>query len=202
MKRTRIYAMLAAALVFLSACGVNAIPTAEENAKARWADVENLYQRRLDLLPNLAAIARANGQQELAVQIGVAEARARGAAAQVGPDQLTNPAAVRRFDEAQRGVSDLLAQGLRINVVNEATPQVRNVELMRDLLSQVEGTDNRIAVARRDYNAAVQAYNTEIRTFPSVIGARIIYGSQPMTPFEAQEGAERAPQMDLGNYSR
>ena len=108
---------------------------------------------------------------------------------------------MRAYAGAQGALSSLLS-GVRITVTTEATPNQRNTDLVRDVLAQIEGTENRIAVARRDYNAAVQAYNTRIRTFPAIIGAKIIYGSQPIQPFEASEGAERAPNMDFGNYSR
>jgi LemA protein len=201
MKRTGVFAVLAVLSIFLSACGINSIPRAEEEAKAKWAEVENQYQRRLDLLPNLANAVRANGQQELALQIGVAEARARTAQTQIGPDQLRDANAMRQFAEAQGALSSVLS-GVRVTVTSEATPTQRNTDLVQTVLSQIEGTENRIAVARRDYNVAVQAYNTRIRTFPSIIGARVIYGSQPIQPFEASEGAERAPNMDFGNYSR
>ena len=200
-KRSGVVAVLAVLSIFLSACGINSIPRAEEEVKSKWADVENQYQRRLDLLPNLANAVRANGQQELAMQIGVAEARARAAQTQVGPEQLRDAEAMRTYAGAQGALSSLLS-GVRITVTTEATPNQRNTDLVRDVLAQIEGTENRIAVARRDYNAAVQAYNTRIRTFPAIIGAKIIYGSQPIQPFEASEGAERAPNMDFGNYSR
>ena len=201
MKRARAFALVAVLTVFLSACGINSIPRAEEEAKAKWAEVENQYQRRHDLLPNLAAAVRANGQQELALQIGVAEARARTAQTRVGPDQLRDASAMREFAQAEGAISGLLS-GIRVTMTNEATPNQQNTRLVETVVSQIEGTENRIAVARRDYNLAVQAYNTRIRTFPSVIGARIIYGSQPIQPFEAEAGAERAPNMDFGNYSR
>ncbi len=200
-RRSGIVAVLAVLSIFLSACGINSIPRAEEEVKAKWADVENQYQRRLDLLPNLANAVRANGQQELAMQIGVAEARARAAQTQIGPEQLRDANAIREYANAQGALSSLLS-GVRVTVTTEATPNQRNTDLVRDVLAQIEGTENRIAVARRDYNQAVQAYNTRIRTFPAIIGAKIIYGSQPIQPFEASEGAERAPNMDFGNYSR
>lgn len=201
MKRTRVFAVLAFLTVFLSACGINSIPRAEEEAKAKWAEVQNQYQRRHDLLPNLASAVRANGQQELAMQIGVAEARARAAQSQAGPEQLRNANAMRQFADAEGALTNLLS-GVRVTVTTEATPNQRNTDLVQTVLSQIEGSENRIAVARRDYNVAVQAYNTRIRTFPAIIGARVIYGSQPIQPFEASAGSERAPDMDFGNYSR
>jgi len=193
MKRTRLYAMLAAAAVFLAACGVNSIPTAEENAKARWADVQNNYQRRADLIPNLVATVRGAAAQERNVLREVTEARASATRITVSPEQLTDPNAVNRFAEAQGRLT------LSLQRLQEAYPELRSNENFRDLQSQIEGTENRITVARRDYNAAVQAYNTETQTFPSVIGARVIYGSQPMAPYQADEAAQRAPTVDFGN---
>jgi len=191
--RMRLFALLAPIAVFLAACGINSIPTAEETAKARWADVQAQYQRRADLIPNLVNTVRAAAQQERAVLREVTEARADATRITVTPEQLTDPAAMTRFAEAQGRVT------LSLQRLQEAYPELQANANFRDLQSQIEGTENRIAVARRDYNAAVQAYNTEIRTFPGVIGARIIYGSQPMQPFEAEAAAQRAPTVDFGN---
>jgi LemA protein len=191
--RTRLFAMLAVAAVFLSACGVNSIPRAEEEAKARWADVETQYQRRSDLIPNLVRTVQAFARQERGVLTDVTEARARASSVQVDP---SDPQAMQRFAQAQGALSQSLS---RLLVTVERYPELRSNENFLALQSQLEGTENRIAVARRDYNQAVQAYNTRIRTFPDLIGARVIYGSDPMTPFEAEEGAERAPEVDFGN---
>lgn len=191
--RTRLLAMLAVAAVFLSACGVNSIPRAEEETKARWADVETQYQRRSDLIPNLVRTVQAFAQQERGVLTDVTEARARASSIQVDP---SDPQAMQRFAQAQGALSQSLG---RLLVTVERYPELRSNENFLALQSQLEGTENRIAVARRDYNQAVQAYNTRIRTFPDLIGARVIYGSDPMTPFEAEEGAERAPEVDFGN---
>ena len=193
MTRTRILAILAPIALFLTACGVNSIPTAEENAKARWADVQNVYQRRADLIPNLVNTVRAAAAQERNVLREVTEARASATRITVTPDQLTDPAAINRFAQAQQQLT------LSLQRLQEAYPELRTNENFLTLQSQLEGTENRIAVARRDYNAAVQAYNTEIRTFPSVIGARVIYGSRPMAPYQADEAAQRAPTVDFGN---
>lgn len=191
--RMRLLALLAPVALFLAACGINSIPTAEETAKARWADVQTQYQRRADLIPNLVNTVRAAAQQERTVLREVTEARANATRITVTPEQLTDPAAMARFAEAQGQVT------LSLQRLQEAYPELQANANFRDLQSQIEGTENRIAVARRDYNAAVQAYNTEIRTFPGVIGARIIYGSQPMQPFEAEAAAQRAPTVDFGN---
>jgi len=193
MKRTRLYAALAAVAVFLAACGVNSIPTAEENAKAKWADVQNYYQRRADLVPNLVSTVRAAAAQERNVLREVTEARASATRVTVSPDQLRDPAAMARFAAAQQQLT------LSLQRLQEAYPELRSNQNFLTLQDQLEGTENRIATARRDYNGAVQAYNTEIRTFPSVIGARIIYGSQPMAPYQADQAAQRAPTVDFGN---
>ncbi|MEA3044907.1 MAG: LemA protein [Sphingomonadales bacterium] len=188
-----VLAVITPILLFLTACGVNSIPTAEENAKAKWADVQNQYQRRSDLIPNLVATVRAAAAQERNVLREVTEARASATRITVSPDQLTDPAAVNRFAAAQQQLT------LSLQRLQEAYPELHTNENFMSLQSQIEGTENRIAVARRDYNGAVQAYNTEIRTFPSVIGARVIYGSQPMAPFQADEAAQRAPTVNFGN---
>jgi LemA protein len=193
MNRTRILAILAPIALFLTACGVNSIPTAEENAKAKWADVQNQYQRRSDLIPNLVATVQGAAAQERTVLREVTEARANANRVTVTPDQLTDPAAVQRFAEAQNRIS------ISLQRLQEAYPELHTNENFLTLQSQLEGTENRIAVARRDYNEAVQAYNTRIRTFPDLIGARVIYGSRPMAPFQAEEGAQRAPTVSFGN---
>ena len=191
--RTRLFSILAGVIVLLSACGVNSIPRAEEEAKARWADVQNNYQRRADLIPNLVSTVRAAAQQERTVLREVTEARASATRITVSPEQLTDPAAMNRFAEAQARLT------LSLQRLQEAYPELRTNQNFLSLQDQLEGTENRIVTARRDYNAAVQAYNTRIRTFPDLIGARVIYGSQPMTPYQADEAAQRAPTVDFGN---
>jgi LemA protein len=194
--RTRLLAILAPIVVLLSACGINSIPTAEENAKAKWADVQSQYQRRADLIPNLVSTVQGYANQEREVLTQVTEARANATRVTVSPEQLSDPEAMRRFTEAQGRLSNAI---IPLQRLQEAYPELRSNENFMALQSQLEGTENRIAVARRDYNSAVQAYNTEIRTFPSVIGARIIYGSAPMVPFQAEEGAQTAPRVSFGN---
>lgn len=190
MNRTRdrlLVAVLMPFVLILTACGVNSIPTAEENAKAKWADVQNYYQRRSDLIPNLVATVRAAAAQERNVLREVTEARASATRITLSPEQLTDPAAMQRYAQAQTQLT------LSLQRLQEAYPELHTNENFRDLQAQIEGTENRVATARHDYNQAVQAYNTEIRTFPSVIGARVIYGSQPMVPYQADEAAQRAP---------
>jgi len=195
--RSRVVLLILTPLaLFLTACGVNSIPTAEENAKAKWADVQSQYQRRADLIPNLVATVQGYAAQERNVLTAVTEARASATRITVSPEQLTDPAAMQRFAEAQ---SRLSAAIIPLQRLQENYPDLRSNENFMALQSQLEGTENRIAVARRDYNQAVQAYNTTIRTFPAVIGARIIYGSQPMQPYQAEEGAQHAPRVSFGN---
>ena len=194
MKRSRVFAVLAVLTVFLSACGINSIPRAEENAKAKWANVQAAYQRRLDTLQSLVNAARAAGTHERDLQTGYARARSGADTARVTGEQLTDPAAMERFAAAQQGVSAFV-----IRATQEAVPTNETAANWREVQTQIEGANNRITIAIRDYNEAVQAYNSRIRTFPSVIGARVIYGSRPMVPFEATAGANVAPDLDFGN---
>jgi LemA protein len=192
--RTRILtAIVMPVLLFLTACGINSIPTAEETAKAKWADVQSQYQRRADLIPNLVATVRAAATQERTVLREVTEARASATRITVTPEQLTDPAAMQAFSQAQGQLT------LSLQRLQEAYPELHTNQNYVTLMSQLEGTENRITVARRDYNQAVQDYNTTIRTFPAVIGARVIYGSQPMQPFQAEEAAQHAPTVNFGN---
>lgn len=183
----------------LSACGLNSVPTAEEEAKARWANVQNEYQRRADLIPNLVATVQGYAAQEKEVLTGVTEARARATQTTINAGQLDDPQALARFSEAQGGLTSALS---RLMVVVEKYPDLKSNQNFLALQSQLEGTENRISIARRDYNEAVQAYNTRIRTFPDAIGAKVFHGAEPMVPFEATTaGAETAPTVNFGNAS-
>jgi LemA protein len=185
------FAVPAALVLSVSACGINSIPTYEEEAKARWADVQASYQRRADLIPNLVETVRGFAKQEREVLTQVTQARASATQVQVSPEQLSDPAAVQRFQEAQGNLSGALG---RLLVSVERYPELRSQENFMALQSQLEGTENRINVAIRDYNEAVRRYNTEIRTFPGVIGANVVYGAKPLQPYQAvTPGAERAP---------
>ena len=197
MTRTRLLAVFAPILLLLAACGVNSSPTAEENAKAKWADVQASYQRRANLIPNLVATVRGAAASEERILTGVTQARADATRITVTPDQLTDPAAMARFQEAQNRLSAAI---IPLQRLQENYPDLQSQRNFSTLMSQLEGTENRINIAIRDYNEAVRAYNVEIRTFPSVIGARIIYGSDPMVPFEATApNADVAPTVDFGN---
>lgn len=186
-----------AALMTLSGCGINSIPTADETVKARWADVQNQYQRRADLIPNLVNTVKGYAQQESQVLTQVTEARARASSIQVNADDLSDPAKLQQFGAAQAQLGQSLG---RLLATVEAYPDLKSNQNFLTLQSQLEGTENRITIARQDYNAAVQAYNTRIRTFPDMIGAKVIYGAEPKVPFEATApNAEQAPTVDFGN---
>jgi len=197
MTRSRLitFALVPVAFASLSGCGINSIPTAEEEAKARWADVQNQYQRRADLIPNLVSTVKGYAAQEKSVLIGVTEARARATQVTVSPEQLSDPAAMQRYSQAQGALSSALIPFQRLQ---EAYPDLKSNQNFLALQSQLEGTENRITVARGDYNNAVQAYNTRIRTFPDVIGAKVFYGAKPMVTFQATTpNAEKAPTVNF-----
>ena len=192
MKYRIVLALIAA--VALSGCGLNSVPTAEENAKAKWADVENYYQRRADLIPNLVATVKAAGAQEKAILVEVTQARASASQVKVSGADLTDPAKVQAYEQAQAGLT------LSLQRLQEAYPELKSQGNYATLMTQLEGTENRISTARHDYNEAVQSYNTTIRTFPDAIGAKIFYGAKPLVPFKATTaGAEAAPAVNFGN---
>jgi LemA protein len=175
--------------VLLCGCGINTIPTEEEQAKAAWSEVQNQYQRRAELIPNLVETVKGFAQQEREVLTQVTEARAKATQVQVNANQLTDPEAIRRFQEAQGQLSGALG---RLLAVSERYPDLKSNQNFLALQSQLEGTENRIAVARRDYIGAVQAYNTEVRTFPGRLWAGF-YGAKPMAEFTTTEENQRAP---------
>lgn len=180
------------AALSLGACGVNSIPTKEEGAKAAWGEVQNQYQRRADLIPNLVNTVKGYATHEREVLTEVTEARARATQVQLSTNDLDDPAKLAQFQQAQ----DSLGQALgRLMVVVERYPDLKADQNFLTLQSQLEGTENRIAIARRDYNEAVRDYNVEIRTFPSIVAARTIYGSKPMGSFEATQTAQAAPEV-------
>ena len=185
-------ALVPAALA-LSGCGLNSVPTAEENAKAKWANVQADYQRRADLIPNLVETVKGYAKQEQSVLVQVTEARAKATSVQLTGADLSNPAKVQQFQRAQGQLSAGLG---RLLATADAYPALKSNQHFPALHSQLEGTENRINISIKDYNEAVQAYNTTIRTFPDAIGAKLIYGAQPMTPYQATApNADRAPQV-------
>lgn len=188
--------MLAASLM-LSGCGINTVPTQEENAKARWADVQAAFQERANLVPNLAAVAKGAAEQEKGILTGVVEARARATSIQISGDDLKDPAKMQAFQNAQNQFSSTLGGFGRLLANVEAYPELKSITNYQMLQSQLEGQENRIRVAIRDYNGAVQQYNTTIRTFPAIVAAKVIYGAKPMVPYQAvTPGAEVAPSLE------
>src|ERR1700674_4416024 len=176
---SRLRAVLVAVLLGLtvSGCGYNSIPTDEEQAKAKWADVQNNYQRRADLIPNLVATVQGYAKQEREVLTAVVEARAKATQVKIDVSQLTDPDKLKQFQDAQNQLSGALG---RLLAVSENYPDPKSNQNFLALQSQLEGTENRIAVARRDYIETVRAYNTEIKTLPGVIWAKAVFGSKPM----------------------
>ena len=188
-------ALIAAAALSLSACGINSVPAAVEAAKAKWADVEAQFQRRANLIPNLAEIVQGAAENERSILTEVTEARARATSVNISADNLGDAEAMQQYAAAQGQIS----QGIgRLLATVEAYPNIQSNQNFLAFQSQFEGTENRIAVAIRDYNEAVRAYNTTIRTFPDTIGANIIHGAEPLAPYTAvTEGAEVAPTIDM-----
>ncbi len=179
----------------LSACGINSVPTAEENAKAKWADVQAAFQERANLIPNLAATAKGAADQEKGILTGVVEARAKATSIQLNPGDLNDPAKMKAFQDAQNQLSSSLSGFGRLLANVEAYPQLKSITNYQMLQSQLEGQENRIRVAIRDYNGAVQDYNTRVRTFPEMFGA-MIRGAKPLVTYQAATpGAEVAPNL-------
>ena len=177
----------------LSGCGYNTIPTLEEQAKARWADVQNNYQRRADLIPNLVATVQGYAKQERDVLTSVTEARAKATQVKVDASQLTDPDKLKQFQDAQNQLSGALG---RLLAVSERYPDLKSNQNFLALQSQLEGTENRIAIARRDYIEAVRLYNTELRTFPGALWAATFFRSnKPMAEFTASDNADKPPQV-------
>lgn len=190
---SRLRAALVALAVGLSVagCGYNTIPTAEENAKAKWAEVQNQYQRRADLIPNLVNTVQGYAKQEKDVLTSVIEARSKATSVKIDASQLTDPEKVKQFQDAQNQLSGALG---RLIAVSEAYPDLKSNANFLALQSQLEGTENRIAVARRDYVQAVRDYNLTLSTFPSLIWAKTIFsGNKPMAAFTASEDAQKPP---------
>ena len=180
LRRSFTASLLALAAMVLSGCGVNTIPTLEERAKAAWSEVQNQYQRRADLIPNLVETVKGYAKQEQEVLTQVVEARAKATQMTVPADILTDPEKFRQFQEAQGELGAALG---RLIAITENYPDLKSNQNFLALQSQLEGTENRIAVARGDYIEAVRAYNTEIRTLPGVIWAKVLYSTKPMETF-------------------
>ena len=182
----------------LASCGLNSVPTADEQVKAAWANLQADYQRRSDLIPNLVATVKGYAQQEKSVLVQVTQARADATAVHLSAADLSDPAKVKAFNDAQSRLTQAI---IPLQRLQEAYPDLKSNQNFLALQDQLEGTENRIEVSRRDYNEAVRQYNTLIRTFPSAIGAKVFYGAKPKVPFEAATAAQNAPTVSFGNGS-
>jgi LemA protein len=190
-QRLRIAFVVASLGLVLSGCGVNTIPTLEEQAKARWSDVQNQYQRRADLIPNLVETVKGYAKQEQETLTRVIEARAKATSIKVDASTVTDPQKFKEFQDAQNQLSSVLG---RLIAITENYPDLKSNQNFLALQSQLEGTENRISVARRDYVNAVQTYNTEVRTFPGLLWA-MVWRAKPMETFTATPESQRAPQV-------
>lgn len=195
MTALRRFGLLAPLAAFsLAGCGLNSVPTAEEQVNAQWANLQADYQRRADLIPNLVNTVKGYAQQEKTVLIEVTQARAGATSVKLSADDLSDPAKVQAFENAQARLSSAI---IPLQRLQEAYPDLKSNANFLALQDQLEGSENRINASRRDYNEAVRSYNTRIRTFPDAIGARIFYGAKPKVPFEASTGAQTAPTVDF-----
>jgi LemA protein len=178
--------------MIVSGCGYNSLVGADEEVKASWGQVENVYQRRADLVPNLVATVKGSAAHEQNTLAAVVQARAQATQVKLSASDLSDPAKVQAFERAQGQLSQSLG---RLLAVSESYPDLKANASFRDLQAQLEGTENRIAVERRRYNEAVQRYNTLVRSFPTVVSAKLFH-FQTKEPFHATTvGAERAPEV-------
>jgi len=183
----------------LAGCGVNTLPTKDQAVKARWADVQAAYQRRADLIPNLANTVAAYAKQEQTVLTQVTQARASATQVKVDVSTISDPAKFAEFQQAQDKLSGVLG---RLMAISENYPDLKSNQNFLALQSQLEGTENRIEISRRDYNAAVQDYNTELVTVPGSLWAATFYRSyKQATPFAASAAAQTAPSVFPGAQS-
>ena len=195
MSALRRFGLLAPLAAFsLAGCGLNSVPTAEEQVNAKWGDLQADYQRRADLIPNLVRTVERYAQQERKVLTEVTNARANATRVQLSADDLDDPAKVQAFNDAQSRLTQAI---IPLQRLQEAYPDLKSNTNFLALQDQLEGSENRINASRRDYNEAVRGYNTTIRTFPDAIGARIFYGAKPKVPFEAAAGAQQAPTVEF-----
>jgi LemA protein len=187
----RILSFTVVAGLLVSGCGVNNIPSYDENAKAKWSDVQNQYQRRADLIPNLVETVKGYATQEREVLTRVTEARAKVSQIKVDASTVTDPAKFKEFQDAQNALTGALG---RLLVTVERYPDLKSNQNFLALQSQLEGTENRIAVARRDYIEGVRQYNTELKTFPGLLWASTLYRSyKPMETFTVAEDLQKPP---------
>jgi LemA protein len=175
----------------------NSLVQSDEQVQQSWANVQAAYQRRADLIPNLVETVKGAADFEQETLTAVTEARAKATSIQLNADDLDNPQQLQQFQQAQSALGQSLG---RLLAVSENYPELRATQNFSDLQAQLEGTENRITVARRDYNNAVRQYNTEVRSFPTVLFAGLM-GFDQKASFEAEQGAEQAPDVDFGGDS-
>lgn len=192
MKRLKIVLIALVSVVLFSSCGYNKMVEMDEQVTASWAQVENVYQRRADLIPNLVNTVKGYAEHEQETLTGVIEARSKATSVNVDPTKL-NAQSLQQFNQAQEGLSSALS---RLMVVVERYPDLKANQNFMDLQAQLEGTENRIAVERRKFNQTTQTYNAYIRKFPRVIYASW-FGFEKKTYFEAQQGADQAPEVQF-----
>lgn len=193
--RLHIWAIIiVAAIVLFISGGVNTIPTLDEKVKASWAEVQNQYQRRSDLIPNLVETVKGYANFEQKTLTDVIEARASATKITLSPEMLSDPNAMKQFEQAQGQLTSALS---RLMVTVEKYPDLKANQNFLALQSQLEGTENRIAIARRDYNEAVRSYNLEFKTFPNSFWTVVHRGSKPMELFAASEAAQAAPSVSF-----
>ncbi|MDD3845680.1 MAG: LemA family protein [Syntrophorhabdaceae bacterium] len=192
MRRAFLYGVIALAMMMFTGCGYNTIQRNDEAVKAAWGDVEATYQRRNDLVPNLVETVKAYAKHESETLQAVTEARAKVGSAQVSKDMIGNPQAMAQFQQAQASMGGALS---RLLLVVERYPDLKASQNFRDLQNQLEGTENRINVARTRYNKAVQEFNTSIRTFPNNLTNMFILKLPQKEAFKAEAGAEKAPKV-------
>ncbi|MBM4135961.1 MAG: LemA family protein [Nitrospira sp.] len=192
MRKRLMYFLYVCMLMVFSGCGYNVMQANEEAVKAAWGDVEAAYQRRNDLIPNLVEVVKAYAKHERETFIAVTEARAKVGTVKMSKDMLDNPNAFAQFQEAQSAMSSALS---RLMVVVERYPDLKANQNFQDLQHQLEGTENRINVARTRYNQTVATFNTSVRIFPNNITNSILLHLKPKEPFKAEAGAEKAPKV-------
>jgi LemA protein len=192
MMKKLMYLIFSFMVLTVSGCGYNAMQANEEAVKAAWGDVEASYQRRTDLIPNLVEVVKGYAKHEKDTLIAVTEARAKVGSIQMSKDLIDNPAAFDKFQQAQGAMSSALS---RLMVVVEKYPDLKANQNFQDLQNQLEGTENRINVARVRYNKAVETFNTSVRIFPNSLTNSVLLHLKMKEPFKAEQGAEKAPQV-------
>ena len=195
MQALRVF-LFSALLLSLGGCGINTIPSLDEQVKSQWAEVQSQYQRRMDLIPNLVATVQGYAKQEKEVLTAVTRARSSVGGMQMSAEMLNNPEALKSFEQAQARLGGALQ---RLMVVAERYPDLKSNQNFLQLQSQLEGTENRIAVARKDFIESVRLYNTELRTFPGRIWHTVMYSDLPIreTYTATTENPEQAPNVQF-----